>query len=134
MAEKTYTPEEQAQHRKEWVEALRSGKYEQTRLRLKDNMGYCCLGVACDISGLGEWEKVEDHPHEGCKYLGRMTDLSPEVADYFGIDRDGTLVEVADHAELESLIGMNDNRESFEKIAEFIEKGWVRTFPGLTRS
>ena len=37
------------------VAALRSGRYEQGHNRLKDEYGgYCCLGVACDISGLGQ--------------------------------------------------------------------------------
>lgn len=53
-----YTAEEQAEHRKEWVKALRSGKYEQAKGTLKQTDGgreqFCCLGVACDISGLGE--------------------------------------------------------------------------------
>lgn len=34
---------------KKWVKALRSGKYQQTKSRLQDEKGYCCLGVACDI-------------------------------------------------------------------------------------
>ena len=35
----------------EWVPALRSGNYKQTRERLRDENGYCCLGVVCDIAG-----------------------------------------------------------------------------------
>lgn len=31
------------------VDALRSGKYEQTQLVLRDHRGFCCLGVACDV-------------------------------------------------------------------------------------
>jgi hypothetical protein len=45
------------------VKALRSGKYPQTRGVLSRVLatgtgvpaGQCCLGVACDISGLGKW-------------------------------------------------------------------------------
>lgn len=32
-----------------WTQALRSGKYYQTRLKLQTPAGYCCLGVACDV-------------------------------------------------------------------------------------
>lgn len=32
-----------------WVNALRSGKYRQSTLRLQNDKGFCCLGVACDI-------------------------------------------------------------------------------------
>lgn len=35
----------------EWVEALRSGEYQQTRFQLHDSNGYCCLGVAEDVAG-----------------------------------------------------------------------------------
>jgi len=32
-----------------WVRALRSGEYSQTKGRLQDDSGHCCLGVACDV-------------------------------------------------------------------------------------
>lgn len=44
-----------AQARVKWAEALRSGKYQQSRsslCRLDDDgnpAGYCCLGVACEV-------------------------------------------------------------------------------------
>jgi hypothetical protein len=34
---------------KDWVDALRSGKYSQTREALRDSVGYCCIGVLCDL-------------------------------------------------------------------------------------
>lgn len=50
---------------KKWVAALKSGTYEQALsvLHVVDD-GYCCLGVACDISGLGRWfvNVVDDDP------------------------------------------------------------------------
>jgi hypothetical protein len=34
-----------------WVEALRSGKYQQTRYLISRKDGkYCCLGVACELA------------------------------------------------------------------------------------
>ena len=38
------TPERDA-----WVEALRSGEYEQSKHMLHSNRGWCCLGIAADI-------------------------------------------------------------------------------------
>lgn len=38
-----------------WIEALRSGKYRQTREILKDGKGYCCLGVLCDVTQPDRW-------------------------------------------------------------------------------
>jgi hypothetical protein len=32
-----------------WITALRSGKYSQTKSKLQDANGYCCLGVACSV-------------------------------------------------------------------------------------
>lgn len=45
----------------ELVEALESGEYEQATGRLLridpgGKKAFCCLGVACDKSGLGHWE------------------------------------------------------------------------------
>jgi hypothetical protein len=36
---------------KQWLEALRSGEYEQDRFSLQNSQtgGYCCLGVACKV-------------------------------------------------------------------------------------
>jgi hypothetical protein len=35
-----------------WMEALRGGYYTQTNRYLHSNESYCCLGVACKISGV----------------------------------------------------------------------------------
>ena len=32
-----------------WTNALRSGEFKQTKNRLQDENGYCCLGVACKL-------------------------------------------------------------------------------------
>lgn len=56
--------------RTKWLEALRSGRYEQATGALYNYQsgGYCCLGVACDIVGIDlKDEKVgkylsEDYP------------------------------------------------------------------------
>lgn len=45
------------------VDALRSGKYNQGTRALRNEYGYCCLGVACELyrktTRHGKWEKVE---------------------------------------------------------------------------
>lgn len=33
-----------------WLEALRSGEYEQTTGALRSTNGYCCLGVLCEVA------------------------------------------------------------------------------------
>ncbi len=42
-----------------WVDLLESGKYKQGREQLRTRNGYCCLGVACDMTMLGTWVKED---------------------------------------------------------------------------
>jgi len=37
--------------KEKWVDALNSGKYQQTTRTLSDEYGYCCLGVLNEIRG-----------------------------------------------------------------------------------
>lgn len=46
---------EQIKNNRKWIKALRSGRYKQGVKRLRGDDKFCCLGVACDISGLGSW-------------------------------------------------------------------------------
>ena len=113
-----YTEKEQKQHRKELVEALRSGKYQQGFERLRDGNRFCCLGVACDISGLGEWYKFT--------YLEEKYSLPDEVIDYYGFNSTGGYFNIFSENYIEdediSLIRKNDSGSSFEEIADIIEK------------
>lgn len=50
-----YTEEEVQEHRRLWLEDLRSGKNKQTKNRLATveedgTVGYCCLGRACEVA------------------------------------------------------------------------------------
>lgn len=44
-----------------WVEALESGKYPQTKGRLRDSDGFCCLGVLCELAVADGVAKSEEH-------------------------------------------------------------------------
>lgn len=35
---------------RDWIEALRSGEYQQDSSFLQTSLGYCCLGVFCDVA------------------------------------------------------------------------------------
>ena len=96
------------------VAARRSGDYEQTMGGLKDGVGYCCLGVACDVSELGKWEDDgvyscgEEH-----KCGGYLTDV---ICDYYGLSTiSGTFDDERSLAEL------NDSGKTFNEIADIIE-------------
>jgi len=98
-----------------WVEALRSGKYSQSPYQLHSKSGYCCLGVACSISGyedLGEAQfisKTGIHPLRE-KDIGLLNVIP--VALQGGTSND--LVEF--------LTDMNDTGKSFPEIADWIEE------------
>ncbi len=63
-----------------WADALVSKKYKQIKNQLRDeDNGRCCLGVACDVSGVGKWNKKKT------TYERSNTAHPPrKVLDYFG--------------------------------------------------
>jgi len=118
----------------ELVAALRSGEYEQARQVLKSSRGYCCLGVACEISGLGEWE--EEVAEEGTNrylYLNSHSSLPDQVKEHFGFkDNFGAIYDPTVRIRIPraysrryaALASANDDGVTFAEIADFIEKNW----------
>jgi hypothetical protein len=108
---------------KAWLAALRSGEYKQCRDTLKSiNGGFCCLGVACDISPIGTFTeenyfKITDSEHFTKGFLSIQMMLWLGLTDSCGrFSRRGDL-------EYPSLADMNDSGKfTFEQIADFIEK------------
>lgn len=95
-----------------WVEALRSGKYPQGTRSLRNGGQFCCLGVLCDISGIGSWHVGAYRVGPGCL----STAYLPEpVAEYAGWKYPSTQHELADR---------NDAGASFAEIADYIEANW----------
>ena len=98
-----------------WLAKLRSGEFAQGsgQLRTWDSVKkvwrYCCLGILCEMSGLGEWE-------EGLRvsaYLGSKHYLPVEVAEWAGIDPDCNSEKGAQ----QRLGSLNDSGASFKAIA-----------------
>jgi hypothetical protein len=92
---------------KEWVQALRSGKYAQGWYQLKrDDDRFCCLGVACELAmKAGVIKRYE--PSNGAlpRSVRLWLGLKHENGDY------GTA----------SLANDNDHGKSFGDIADIIE-------------
>lgn len=110
---------------KKWVEALRSGEYKQGRGQLCDMKGrFCCLGVACDLSGVGSWVAEPDNDRRDyCTASGVPVEtfMPQEVMAWLGI------AEEAEHR----LVRANDNQaQSFSEIADLIEAEPVGLFEG----
>lgn len=103
-----------------WVAALRSGKYKQGGGALRKDDAFCCLGVLCDISGLGSWnggtyEPMGDHRADSsCIYLPR------EVVEWAGVSSwNPALLKGGERITLAS---MNDGGSTFGQIADTIER------------
>jgi hypothetical protein len=101
-----------------WVAALRSGRYQQGRQALRRGHTFCCLGVLCDISGLGEWSDNWYCP-AGDSH-GSLYHLPNPVIEWAGVESDSPIVDLADSAEY--LTELNDAGKTFEEIADLIEK------------
>ena len=94
---------------KQWIEALRSGEYRQARGTLRTQDGrFCCLGVACEISGIDKWEFNGNSYSYDHNYSG----MSARVCDHIGFPLSGQ----------GRLIQMNDNQgATFQEIADYLE-------------
>ena len=94
-----------------WIEALRSDKYWQGKgvLKSTDGKRHCCLGVACELSNLGNWITAYIPTYIESPPENRF--LPIEVITYYDIDHD-----------TEAYLAMkNDNGESFDEIATYLE-------------
>jgi hypothetical protein len=102
--------------RREWLDALRSGNYQQCQRQLRHNDGYCCLGVLCDISEMGSWKNPDNDKEFEFAYADGLTEsaiLPKPIRELVGIS------DTLQH----SLICKNDNNEAdFNTIANFLEK------------
>lgn len=97
--------------RDKWCEALESGNYKQGTKRLRKDGKYCCLGVLCDVAGLG-WVNIDD------EYFATYGECVDNV-------RVGDFVKILglNNAEESRLIKLNDILSyNFKQISEFIKE------------
>lgn len=108
-----------------WINALESGKYKQTKGVLKKDDSYCCLGVLCQISGLGEFKQVRSN--EIISYVlpsGNFSSASlPDEVLYWSDieDQYGSFDESDSFSTLSIL---NDSGKTFTEIAEIIRQNY----------
>ena len=115
------------------IKALRSGKYTQGHNVMRMEDAHCCLGVGCDISGLGEWVESHDsaglfhYVEDGCEFDKLLGDTALPGDVQFWFDWATSTGELVDPIEgLNSLAALNDNGYSFPDIADVIEAGMVK--------
>lgn len=126
-----------------WVDALRSGKYEQGQwyLHSKINMfdgeqkdRFCCLGVLCELAieaGV-EVKKWYDNELFNTEYAGNSVAIPIVVMEWAGMKSNNGEINVpiyppepeTDYNGETTLSSENDNSKSFKEIADMIEHYW----------
>ena len=106
------------QIKQKWVDALRSGGYQQTQRYLRTDNGFCCLGVLCDLYAKEnnvEWNLVNNgHNYE---FQDKESHLPSSVVEWSGVEDSNPLV----NDKTESLANLNDRGSTFNVIADVIE-------------
>jgi hypothetical protein len=67
-----------------WLDTLELKKYPMSRGSLRDEKGYCPLGVLCELSGLAEWTKDPYVDGRYC-YLDSGSTIPLEVCEWAGM-------------------------------------------------
>lgn len=114
--------------KKAWVEALRSGKYEQGKGML-NSAGYCCLGVLCEVAVESGLEVNVEPRGSYVNYDGRGAFLPNSVYEWASLKKGRTGYPEGDfvvpdpmYPGVVGLAALNDNGLSFQEIAAVIEK------------
>ena len=123
-----------AEIKDKWVAALRSGEYVRTRETLRDDYGFCCLGVLCDLyieqsqnvteeqrsywNNANAFMVLKDPEQPGGGYYENAV-LPESVKNWAGMKTtDGEINKDI------CLSSLNDQGMEFEQIADVIEKEW----------
>jgi hypothetical protein len=106
--------------RKIWTAALRSGYFPQTRLQLRSEQGYCCLGVLTELA-----EKdgivVEFYDADANEYVYVSTD-DGERARYTPPQAVLDWADIHVLPDVDVLTTLNDDKgKTFSEIADYID-------------
>lgn len=128
-----------------WVEALESGNYRQTTSYLArpilggTDMGYCCLGVLCDLAVkegvIPEPVMTYDEDSRVLSFDGATRDLPLSVFEWAGLNDGDVTLDIPDSLandtettplKDETAIALNDSEGfSFRKIAACIRETYL---------
>jgi len=128
---KPYEPNDEE---KKLIEALRSGKYQQAKGHLRIDGGYCCLGVACDISKIkGNWDHFGSYfqfsEDSQSSYLPNRVRYELGWQHPNGlthIERRGSPYYNEGYENCFALDELNDADFTFDQIADIIQAGLVK--------
>ena len=100
---------------KQWVAALRSGQYKQTKNTLRDGDSFCCLGILCNLHAI-EHPEIARKEVDSNTYLGSNAVLPLEVSLWAEVNSsNGKILDG------ENLAYLNDSGCTFDNIAGVIE-------------
>jgi len=119
-----------------WVDALRSGKFEQVTGALNIGGKFCCLGVACELAMADGVGLDVERYGERVIYSGYDTVLPPAVQAWLGVTYQNPYVMVPEGIDAAGqrymLSWCNDTLKlSFNMIADLIEQEYL---PGQEES
>lgn len=114
---------------KKWVNYLRTTKKKQTRNALnKKNVGFCCLGIACELAIRNGVKLKKELNSNLYSYNESRTLLPKEVREWLGLarwDNDPYLTDSSGQSSSASYY--NDHyKYSFKKIADLIEYTFLK--------
>ena len=108
------------ENQQKWVDALRSGDYEQTSETLQDEYGYCCLGVGCVVA---EQNGVHVYRDGYGMVEGATLESQALAKEWLGLADDTGSFKSSE------LVEKNDeDGKSFAEIADLIESNPPRLF------
>lgn len=106
-----------------WAAALESGDYQQGTAKLHAADTFCCLGVACDVSGVGRWAPPH-HGSRGYQLPGVPAHAAPHVIHPSEVDGwFGCRINELPHTGEDGLWWENDRQHgqaTFDDIALFL--------------
>jgi hypothetical protein len=127
------------QIKQKWLNALRSGEYQQTKGFLRKEDGFCCLGILCDLYGKEnnvEWN-LTNNGHN-YKFQESESYLPSSVMEWSGLSGNGKTLSVEQacsqlkrelihvnlggETNLPFFSGLNDSGSTFNEIADLIEE------------
>lgn len=124
--------------KQKWIDALRSGNYEQGSEKLRTVTGYCCLGVLCDLYSKeqgAEWEfrGLDENTHQTTDYwyFEDQSEFLPEsVKEWAGLPvvNPSVRVDVTDNDDEDDwfyndeIANLNDSGYTFNELSNVIEQ------------
>lgn len=107
--------------KKLWVDALKSGEYEQGRGALCVGESFCCLGVLCDLAVKQGARVRVAKERDKTTYDSRSACLPPSVSDWAGLDNAWGEYKTNTRGD-GNLANLNDVGKTFNQIAYYIER------------